>query len=247
MSEKINDLAGKASILENQSALINLGGEDLSQSAVDDYSDIKLSSAAMNRLARTLISAKAGLVSMAPLICRGPSGCPFFARCPIYMEDGIGGTYPLDRQCIVELNFARDRFADYIQEFDVADAVKTSPTLRSQVSKLAEFDLYEYRVNLVLAGISGDSTGNLLLQQAVGQDKTGEPIEQLQEHPAWRIKERIQKQRMELLDAMGATIKRRVAIEVATKKVDSENLLSKQRELLERIDSLVEAMNDQDD
>jgi len=210
--------------------------------AADDYTDLKLSDAARQRLAKTLISASAGLVSFTPLVCTGPGGCPFINRCPIFLEDGQAGSYPLKKQCIVEMNLARDKFFSYVEEFNLSGKVEESPTLRSQISKLVDFDLYEYRVKLVLAGVTDNSDGSLLLEQTIAMSKEGDEIIQLQEHPAWKILERIQKQRMELLDALGATIKRQAWISATLKKKDDESVLAKQRKLLERIDTLVEAI-----
>ena len=177
--------------------------------------------------------------------CAGPDDCPFSNRCPIYMADGSKGDYPLKKQCIVELNLARERFMAYVEEFNLQGKVEESPTLRSQISKLADFDIYEYRIKLILAGVAGDSDGSLLIEQSIAVTQGGADVLQIQEHPAWKMLERVQKQRMELLDALGATPKRKVWMDVALKRTDSDNLLAKQRELLERIDGLVEAMEEE--
>jgi len=218
---------------------------ELSPVAVDDYSDLALSEEAKRRLGDTILAASSGLVTMAPLICKGPEGCPFISRCPIHAADGEDASYPLGKQCLVEISLAQDRFLSYVKEFEFKEEdVQSSPTLRAQLSKLADFDVYEYRLNLILAGATGNSDGTLLIEQPVAITQEGDVVEQLQEHPAWKIKERIQRQRMELLDALGATPKRRVWMDVALKRSGRENLLTKQRELLERIDSLVEALED---
>jgi hypothetical protein len=228
----------------------SLQKSSLTPVGVDDYGDLSLTDGAANRLSRLLSSTRAGLVSISPLICSGPSTCPFKERCPIYQdgkETGEHGRYPVGLQCIVEVNLARDRFLEYVEEFGVGHQVENSPTIRSQISKLAELDLYDYRVGLVLAGVAGESDGTLLLDQTIAVTQDEEEVKQKQEHPAWRIKERIHKQRMELLDALGATIKRKVWIDATLKRTTNENVFQKQMQILERVDGLMDALEITDD
>lgn len=209
---------------------------------VDDYSDVQLSEGARNRLSNILLSSRAGLVSSAPLICRGFTQCPFISRCPIYAADGQQGTYPLDRQCIVELNLVQDRFMAYAEELDVHGKVSNSMTYRSQISALVDLDLREFRCNMILAGVGGMSDGTLLHEQTIALNEDGEEISQLQDHPAWKILVRIRKDRMELLDAMGLTIKRDAMIRAALHQKEADNFLTRSIELLERIATLEEAV-----
>jgi len=230
---------------DDDGALVPVVPANITVGSIDDYSDLKLSDGAKQKLAAVVLNAGTGLISITPLICAGPDDCPFSNRCPIYMADGSKGDYPLKKQCIVELNLARERFMAYVEEFNLQGKVEESPTLRSQISKLADFDIYEYRIKLILAGVAGDSDGSLLIEQSIAVTQGGADVLQIQEHPAWKMLERVQKQRMELLDALGATPKRKVWMDVALKRTDSDNLLAKQRELLERIDGLVEAMEEE--
>jgi len=210
--------------------------------AIDDYSGIVLSENAKNKLARTLMSTKVGMVTLAPLICPGGNKCPFAERCPI----SKGESFPVHKQCIVELNLARQKFVDYVEEFDVEDDIQNSPTLRALISKLADFDVYEYRIKLILAGAGGKkvkSDGTLLLEQVVSiEEKTEEPIEQLQEHPAWRILERINKQRLEILTALEATPKEKTRKKAINKEVSQSDVLSQQTKILEQMDALAKAI-----
>lgn len=209
---------------------------------VDNYDDIQLDEKIQARLSSLLDSSQVGLVSIAPLICQGPSSCPFKVRCPIYQESGNGGSYPLHRQCIVEVNLARRKFVEYAQEFNIEDVVRTSPTLRAQISKLAELDVYDYRIDLVLAGVAGDSDGTLLIDQTIGFDKeTNEQIQQKQEHPAWKIKDRIHRQRMEILDCLVATPRRKIWQQVSLKQASQDNVFQKQVQLLEEVNRLLQA------
>lgn len=227
---------------KTSSAIAPLGEFPL---GVDDYGDILLDEGTQARLSSLLDSSQVGLVSITPLICQGPSSCPFKVRCPIYQEHGTGGKYPLHRQCVVELNLARRKFVEYAQEFNIEDALKTSPTLRAQISKLAELDVYDYRTDLVLAGVAGESDGTLLIDQTIGFDKeTHEEIKQKQEHPAWKIKDRIHRQRMEILDCLVATPRRKVWEKVSMKQATQDNVFQKQVQVLEQVNHLLEALDE---
>jgi hypothetical protein len=209
---------------------------------MDDYQDIQLSESAKSKLANILIGSRAGLVSSAPLICRGPVDCPFKSRCPIFMADGQSASYPINRQCIVELNFVQDRFMAYADELDVQGKVADSMTYRSQISALVDLDLREFRTNLILAGVGGFSDGTMLHEQTIAMSEDGEEVNQLQEHPAWKNLVRIRKDRMDLLDAMGLTVKRDAMIRAALHQKEADNFLTRSIELLERIADLEEAM-----
>jgi hypothetical protein len=210
--------------------------------AVDDYTDIELSEAAKHRLANILASSRAGLVSSSVLICRGSEECPFISRCPIYTADGENGTYPRGKQCIVELNLVQDRFMAYAEELDSQGKVSNSMTYRSQISALVDLDLREFRISMVLAGVGGLSDGTLLYEQTIAVSDEGDPITQLQDHPAWKILVRIRKDRMELFDAMGLTVKRDAMIKAALHQKEADNFLTRSIELLEKITDLEESM-----
>lgn len=208
----------------------------------DNYDDINLSARAKTRLANILASSRAGLVSSSPLVCKGPEGCPFKSRCPIYVEDGANATYPLSRQCIVELNFVQDRFMAYVDELDQRGDVTNSMTYRSQISALVDLDLREYRINLILGGVGGFSDGTMLLEQTIAVTEDGEEVKQLQDHPAYKILTRIRKDRLELLDAMGLTAKRDAMIRAALHQKEADNFLTRSIDLLERLTDIEDAV-----
>jgi hypothetical protein len=210
--------------------------------AQDSYADIQLSTEAKQRLANILVSSRAGLVSSSPLICRGPESCPFISRCPIYGADGNMATYPLDRQCIVEVNLIQDRFMAYAEELDVQGKMSNSLTYRSQVSALVDLDLREFRTVMILSGVGGFSDGTLLYEQTIAINEDNEEVKQLQEHPAFRNLLRLRKDRMELLDAMGLTVRRKAMMDAALHKKDADNFLTRSLEVLDRIANLEEAL-----
>jgi hypothetical protein len=202
---------------------------------LDDYSGVEISPAARGRLERTILAGRLGGVYLSPMICRGGNQCPFVERCPIGVEDGLGGNFPVGKQCIVEVNLINNRFVEYIEELDIEGEIERSPTLRSLVSKLVELDIEDYRLSLTLSGLAHDSDGTLLLKQVTMVNNVGDEVETLAEHPAWRMKERIQKQRMEILDAIVATPKRKAMVTALTKGALTENAVSRTFDLLEKV------------
>lgn len=215
-------------------------------SPVDDYLDLEvsMSTEARNRLEKIIHSARTGLVSIAPLICKG-NDCPFIQRCPLFLESGAQAPFPTGRQCLVEVGIARQWFHEYAAQH--GEQAVRSPTTRSLLSKLAELDTYEWRVSNVLAGVAGESDGTLLIDQTIAYDEqTNAQITQKQEHPAWKIKERIQKQRMEILDALAITPKRQIWADATLKRATNDNSFTKTMKTLERIDHLIEALEKDD-
>ena len=225
----------------------NLASLEIDKSSLclsaDDYSTLTMSPAAQKILSSIVSASHVGLVSAAPLTCQGPGNCPFVTRCPIYRADGKDGQYPIGKQCVAEAAIIQERFVAYADELDRDGKLVNSMTFRSQVSKLVELDLYDYRLSLILGGAGGTSDGSLLIEQTIGIDKASqEEIKQVQDHPAWRMKVKVQQQRMELLDSMGLTERRKAAIDASLHRNSEENFLSKSIELLERIAKIEEAM-----
>lgn len=202
---------------------------------LDDYSSLGISPAAQERLNGTVLAARFGGVYISPMICRGANSCPFIERCPIRMEDGVGGNYPVGKQCVVEVNLINNKFLEYVEEFDIEGEIAKSPTLRGLISKLVELDIEDYRLSLTLAGLAHDSDGTLLLKQVTAVNNVGDQVETLAEHPAWRMKERIQKQRMEILDVIIATPKRKAMVSALTKGIHGESNVARTFDLLEKI------------
>lgn len=211
---------------------------------IDDYSDLVLSKKARDHLFRSLLNMKAGLVTISPLDCRGRTKCPFIDKCPIYIADGSKGQYPIGKQCIVEGSFIRDRFREYIEELEEKSTdVENSPTVRSLVSKLVELDLKDYRANLILAGVAGDSDGTLLIDQNIGVTDSGDSITQKQEHPIVKIMAQTQKQRMEILDTLALTPKREIWKRGLLKQRQEEDYVSQGRKILESLEAIVDGLD----
>lgn len=211
---------------------------------VDDYSNFKMSRGAREHLFRSLLNMKAGLVTISPLYCKGKTKCPFIDRCPIYIDNKGAAEYPINKQCIVEGSFIRDRFKEYIEELEEKGTeVENSQTVRSLVSKLVELDLRDYRANLILAGVAGDSDGTMLLEQTMVNEK-GIEVTQTMEHPIVKIMAQTQRQRMEILDTLAITPKREIWKRIGLKQRQEEDFVSQGRKMLDMLESLTETLED---
>jgi hypothetical protein len=220
----------------------------LATSPIDDYSDLQLSEKAKNQLLKTILNLKAGLITAVALICKGPTECVFSERCPIFIADGVNGAYPVGRQCLLESNYAREKFLGYIDELGMNEAeVENSPTKRSMLSKLVELDIYDFRSSLILAGAFPDTDGSLLFSQTIAINQEGENIDQIQSHPCWNIKIQIHKQRSELLDALLLTPKRDVWRRAALKQKQDDNYLTIGRKLQEKLDLVLDSLNEENE
>ena len=182
---------------------------------LDDYTDIVFSQPELRRIRMHLMNMKTGIQAMAPALCGGPKKCPFALRCPIVdrsittpdgridMDKQNIKSFPLMRQCIFEREFLDFKRQQYAGEYDVN---VDSPTELGMVDRLAALDLYEYRLVLVLA--HGDEEGegiDLMKSQSIGASPTGRELSRLEAHPAWGIREKIHKEREDILRAMVGT------------------------------------------
>jgi len=188
---------------------------DILELELDDYSDLDYSLAEVRRMRMHAMKMRTGIQAMAPALCLGPVKCPFRMRCPIVdrskrNSDGNINfhiqnvrAFPLMRQCPFERDFIEFKRRQYIEEFEIDD---TSASEMGMVNKLAELDLYEYRATLLLA--NGDDKGeglDLLKEVTTSISPQGEPIMQTQIHPAFELKEKLQKQRDNILQSMVGT------------------------------------------
>lgn len=215
---------------------------------LDDYSDIRLTQSEMRRVRWHGEKLKYGFQAMAPITCLGPVRCPFKLKCPIIDknikmpngETNFSGQnirkFPLARACPIENDFLVWKRQAYLDEFD-ADI--ESPTELGLINKLAELDLYDYRITLVLG--SGDHEGegmDLMKNQITGATTTGDVITRLEEHPAVALKDKLHKQRMEILDSLVGTRHAKYKREAALKQKLTKDPSSTQSDLKTRLEKL---------
>lgn len=160
---------------------------------------------------------KHGMSVTAPIFCLGPSGCPFFAACPIPEKPGVPGPigdYPVGLQCVLEVEYVAQQVVDYIHKLDVDPA---DPVEMSLINELALLDLLRNRAVLVLA--SGDRRGHgrdllTIDESIVGWSEDGTPLtsQSTKAHPAVDIMERHEKRRSRILEQFAATREKRMRL-----------------------------------
>lgn len=185
----------------------------------DDYSDLQLAPKMLERVRNHLRSLRTGTHATVPLICGGPEKCPIINRCPFAVWkadtelDRKASVFPILRPCPIEANVLAFKVQEYIKEhgFD-----PDSPSTISLVTKLAELDIYEMRVNIQLATGDRHGQGADLLREEVAtiDPSSGQTYKTLKIHPLWDIKESITKQRLMILDLLIATPKAKVKLKI---------------------------------
>lgn len=212
---------------------------------LDDYSDLEFSDKDLRRMQAHLLGMRMGTTASAPLKCSGPVKCIFRHRCPLVDgslklpngEINFAGQnikkFPLFRSCIFEREFIDSQRQAYMEEYLVDEA---SPTEMFMVSKLAELDLYDYRATLVLALGDKDGEGSdLMKEQVTGCTPDGSLITKLELHPAFVVKQQIQKAKAEILEAMVGTRRERYKQAAALRQDDHTDPSSQVSALREKI------------
>jgi len=213
---------------------------------LDDYSDLSYTPEQVARLRNHIMNMKTGLQAMAPMFCGGPTKCPVIFRCPFRQqhetkrEEMNPKNFPIGRQCIIEREFLVHKRREYFLEYEVDP---NSPTEIGLVNKLAELDMYEYRATLLLAhgddGTGGDGQ-DLMKKQITAVTPQGHEIMRTELHPAWELKEKIQRQRMEILAALVGTRKEQWKRQAATKQLDVKDPSTEQSALTSKLHKLLE-------
>jgi len=221
---------------------------DILDVPLDDYSDLEFSLEEVRRMRMHVMKMRTGVQAMAPILCVGSVKCVFRHRCPIvdrnirtpdgeidFRNQNVK-SFPILRQCPLERDFLDFKRNQYIDEYEID---VDSPTEMGMINKLAELDLYDYRTTLVLA--NGDDKGegvDLLKKQVTGTSITGEKMMRLEAHPAFELKERIQKMRENILEAMVGTRRERYKQAAALKQQDTDDPSTSVADLRERIAKL---------
>lgn len=222
---------------------------DIFERDLDDYGDLEFTLEEIRRIRMHAMKMKTGVQAMAPALCPGPVKCAFSNRCPLVDRTKLTPDgkidmhaqdlkkFPFMRMCIVEKDFLEFKRRQYAEEFDVEPE---SPTEMGVINKLAQLDLYEYRVTLVLS--HGDAEGDgidLLKNQIAGFNEDGNAVTSLTIHPAWNLLEKIHKQRKDLLESMVATRKEQYKQAAALKEKDTVDLASRSSRLREKVEQLM--------
>ena len=189
-------------------SFLNLGGMNQ-----DAYKHIKLDEETAMRMRNHMISMKHGTYAAVPLICQGYEKCPIKHHCWFAKRlangklDAANSEFPMLQPCPVETSVIQLKVQQYVSEFVGDMNISVTPTTLALITKLAEIDIYEIRCDMILS--SGDRNGqgmDMLVNTVEAiNEKTGDVIHGVKEHPILSVKDRLQKQRDKLLKQLLAT------------------------------------------
>ncbi len=215
----------------------------------DLYKDLHITPQSAARMRSHLAAIKHGTYASVPLICKGYESCPIRSSCWFVVKrdngtaDLLASKFPLLQPCPVEASILQVKVKQYCSE-NFHNLNHITPTIISLATKLAELDIYEIRVNMLLSQGDSFGEGRDLMQEAVlSSDLHGNPVKTaMKEHPAFALKERFQKMRSqlmkELLSSPEAKINARAKIE-ATKSESVSSTMTKMSSALNKINSLI--------
>ena len=172
------------------------------------------------RMRNHMASFKHGTYAAVPLLCQGPTKCPIHNQCWFAKQLADGSpdpdsVYPILQPCPVEGAVMQLKIRQYAQQFFADDNIglALTPTTMSLITKLAELDIYDIRCANMLA--RGDSIGQgmdmLTSYVEAVNEKTGEVIYGVKEHPILNVRERLQKTRDKILAQLVATPEAKLA------------------------------------
>ncbi len=215
----------------------------------DLYRDLHITPQSAARMRSHLAAVKHGTYASVPLICKGYESCPIRSSCWFAVKrdngsvDLLASKFPVLQPCPVEASILQVKVKQYCSE-NFHNLNNITPTVISLATKLAELDIYEIRVNMLLS--QGDSLGegrDLMQEAVLSSDLHGNPVKTaMKEHPAFALKERFQKMRSqlmkELLSTPEAKLNARAKIE-ATKAESVSSTMTKMSAALSKINSLI--------
>lgn len=230
-------------------ALVSLGGFATTESGkltksnyfrfldhnLDDYSDIQLTETEARKIHTHLRKLSTGATAMVPMYCAGPQ-CPFADRCPLQQM----GKAPIGRQCLIEVQLAKEWIMRYFEEYEVDPDNFTEV---GYVNELAELQILEMRINMNLAR---PQYAELIMDQVVSVSNDGTPIVQKQISPFMDQKERIAARRSKIIKLMVGDRQEKYKKEAALKvrmDADPSSKMASMRSRLESLQKQLEKMS----
>lgn len=230
-------------------ALVSLGGFATTESGkltksnyfrfldhnLDDYSDIQLTETEARKIHTHLRKLSTGATAMVPMYCAGPH-CPFADRCPLQQM----GKAPIGRQCLIEVQLAKEWIMRYFEEYEVDPDNFTEV---GYVNELAELQILEMRINMNLAR---PAYSELIMDQVISVANDGTPIVQKQISPFMEQKERIAARRSKIIKLMVGDRQEKYKKEAALKvrmDADPSSKMASMRSRLENLQKQLEQMS----
>lgn len=220
----------------------------------DLYKDLHITPQSAARMRSHLAAIKHGTYASVPLICKGYESCPIRSSCWFAVKRDTGAVdlaaskFPVLQPCPVEASILQVKVKQYCSE-NFRDMSSVTPTVISLATKLAELDIYEIRVNMLLS--QGDSLGegrDLMQEAVLSNDLHGNPVKTaMKEHPAFALKERFQKMRSQLMKELLSTPEAKLNAKAkmeATKVESVSSTMTKMSAALSKINSLIKDNRD---
>ncbi|NDB81126.1 MAG: hypothetical protein EB127_00025 [Alphaproteobacteria bacterium] len=215
----------------------------------DLYKDLHITPQSAARMRSHLAAIKHGTYASVPLICKGYESCPIRSSCWFAVKRDTGAVdltaskFPILQPCPVEASILQVKVKQYCSE-NFRDMNSVTPTVISLATKLAELDIYEIRVNMLLS--QGDSLGegrDLMQEAVLSNDLHGNPVKTaMKEHPAFALKERFQKMRSQLMKELLSTPEAKLNAKAkmeATKVESVSSTMTKMSAALNKINNLI--------
>jgi len=184
-----------------------------------DYSGITLTPEQALAFKNSVVRMSHGVGAAIPLQCSG-ANC-FNKYCVFHTI----GTYPLSKPCLFETRVLQYLTKSYIEDIGVDP---NSPTEMVLINKLVELDIIDFRANLGLSGVVDDEAGQLLKTNVV-ENEQGVISETTVLHPLLEAKEKADRTRLKILEALVGTRREKYKKAAALKtkdENDSSNMLA---------------------
>jgi hypothetical protein len=198
---------------------------------LDDYSDLSFTPEEAEKLQSHLQKLSTGSTATSPMICLGPM-CIVAARCPLQQM----GKAPIGKICLIEAQILNHWVMQYMDEYEVDPENFTEV---SMCNEMAEIEMLLNRLNMALAR---PENAELIIDQAIGVDNSGEPIIQKQLSPYMIQKEKLLARKAKLVKLMVGDRQEKYKKEAALKKQETLDPSSKQAEMRRKIDQLARSM-----
>lgn len=199
--------------------------------SLEDYSSLSFTEEEMSIVQKQLQRLSTGSSSTTPMLCTGPA-CFAASYCELQKM----GRAPIGRSCLIEVQLLNYWIMQYMNEYQVDPENFTEV---SMCNELAEIEMLINRLNWAL---SRPENAELVIDQAIGADRNGDPVIQKQLSPYMVQKEKLQKRRTQLIKLMVGDRQEKYKKEAALKQREELDPSSKQAEMRRKLDELARSM-----
>jgi hypothetical protein len=221
------------------STLIHEGGEITREDYfkflshnLDDYSDLSFSPEETTKLQAHFRKLSTGSTATSPMRCLGPA-CVFASQCVLQQM----GKAPIAKLCLPEVQILNYWIMQYMNEYEVDPENFTEV---SMCNEMAEIEMLLNRLNMSL---SRPENAELIIDQAIGVDNSGNPVIQKQLSPFMAQKEKLLARRAKIVKLMVGDRQEKYKKEAALKQREELDPSSKQAEMRRQLDELSRNMN----